>query len=884
MNTLIKKTSLLAAAAAYLGFGLFSSIVKADDTEVYFYKGSLLTPGKPQIVMTLDVTSSMNGKGGGSTTRLNMVRQALLDIPDAKIYNEDGTFDGYVKDKANLALLAFHSGVDVPVLFHMNNIAVGGSTAAYDPTKNDKSWDKAVDYIPTGKAFTGSTPLDDAAEESARYILGTKINHINASTDAFSFSPFTKQYNGFLGGNSCGSTTLIMMASGQANGPKTYSNEIKADVITDAGDQATYCSGGICGRNSVVEFMKEEHNIKTYAITPKQNTSKNLYKNLLAMSQKGGTGVPIMFDSANELTTQITNIIQKVVRQGSSFVQAGVTVSQQNRLQHDNQLYYAQFQPDAVERWPGNLKKYKFLTDAVRGQDTTTTAVDLSTGLFKKTAQSYWTDAIVTDGNNVNKGGSASVLEDLFSFSAAAYSTRRNVYIDNGTKQIKLSAIDPTSLADVGVLAPLLDVTDGTDIGFPAGSFNQLEATEILHDWMTGVSYDPINLVYSANNEIGDPLHSEPKLLRYKVAGGTDADPMLKTLSIFGTNEGYIHAVEVDQGQTKAGGNTSTGREVWSYIPGQLLKNMKQYYINASKPNPEDRHYGVDGEITIAHADTNFNLYVDNNEKVMMYVGFRRGTDTAGVSSYYALDISSGQPQLAFAIHSDDPTYSTMGQTWGEPTISNMMVGGKRTAVMLFSGGYDEATQDVAGGARVNSTKGNDIFIVNALTGKFLWKASTDHTLKYSMVGKLNTFQFNNRGLAEYFYAADLGGQIFRFDINNSGSDFTIKGHLIAELQTGASAAENRRFFYPPSVGYFSVPGGDDFISIAIGSGYRAHPLDATVADHFYVIRDTKIFDKSFRKTTLSNLVNVTSNLDSENIKSQIAGGKARLVFRTRSW
>ena len=855
MNTLLKNVCTGTFVAAYLLLAGMVSQVKADDTEVYFYQGNLIDSGKPQLVLTLDVTSSMNGKGGGNTTRLQMVREALLAIPDAKLYKEDENGNqvllGTVKDKAKLSLVAFHDD-GVPVLFHMNDIAFFGNTALYDPTKNDKSWDKAVEYIPEGKAYTGSTPLDHAVEESARYILSSLVGHNNTSTDAFSYSTDVlsnqKTYNGFLGANSCGPTTLVIMASGQANS-KGYDAHIKSNVITGAGDQASYCTDNECNRNSVVDYLNSEFDVKTYTITPKQNTNKKLYQNLLSMSRKGGTGLPVMFDTTEELTAALTNIIEEVVTQGSSFVQAGVTVSQQNRLEHDNQLYYAQFEPSTNSSWPGNLKKYKFKSDAVRDQNEEE-AVDLTTGLFKEDSHSYWTDSLIIDGNNVRKGGAAEELARLFSFSANSYTSSREVYTDKGSTSGLLSSLT-IEAADLGINS------DGE-----IGEFTADEAADIVKEWMKGVTYDPATDSYSANKEMGDPLHSEPKLLRYKTGEDADGNAILKTLSIYGTNQGFIHAVNTSDAE---------GTEEWSYVPGALLSRMKEFYINDIVDNPENRLYGVDGEVTIAHADTNFNLYVDDDEKVIMYVGFRRGG-----SSYYALDISNGTPSLLFDIHNTDTGFASMGQTWAEPTIANMKIGGEPKAVAIFSAGYDES-QDTAGTASSSDSVGNDIFIVNALTGNLLWKASNSSAagdLKYGMVGKIDTFGFNSLGLAEHFYASDLGGQLFRFDIDNSGSDFSITGKKIASLQGTGGAENNRRFYYGPSVGYFIEPDGTSYMTIAIGSGYRAHPLDKTVQDHVYLVRDEAIFKDEFPSVVLSDLVDITNNFDSADIKAKIDAGK----------
>src|SRR5690606_24279574 len=89
---------------------------------------------------------------------------------------------------------------------------------------------------------------------------------------------------------------------------------------------------------------------------------------------------------------------------------------------------------------------------------------------------------------------------------------------------------------------------------------------------------------------------------------------------------------------------------------------------------------------------------------------------------------------------------------------------------------------------------------------------------------------------------ADTGGQIFRLDIHNGESTGNlVTGGLLASLAADEDATENRRFFYAPDVAEISLA-DEHYYAVAIGSGYRAHPLNVEIKDNIYMIKDKGVF------------------------------------------
>jgi len=110
-----------------------------------------------------------------------------------------------------------------------------------------------------------------------------------------------------------------------------------------------------------------------------------------------------------------------------------------------------------------------------------------------------------------------------------------------------------------------------------------------------------------------------------------------------------------------------------------------------------------------------------------------------------------------------------------------------------------------------------------------------------SIPSTVTVLDTNGDGYSDRMYVGDMRGQIWRFDIDNSGT-FTnanslVTGGVIAELG-GTTAEDNRRFYYPPQV---ALSADRKYYAIAIGSGYRAHPLDTTIHDAFFMIQDPYI-------------------------------------------
>jgi type IV pilus assembly protein PilY1 len=140
----------------------------------------------------------------------------------------------------------------------------------------------------------------------------------------------------------------------------------------------------------------------------------------------------------------------------------------------------------------------------------------------------------------------------------------------------------------------------------------------------------------------------------------------------------------------------------------------------------------------------------------------------------------------------------------------------------------------------------------------------------------IKVVDINGDSYADRMYASDMGGQIWRFDIHSGNTAATLAaGGVIAQLGAEGlatpGAADTRRFYNSPDVAVFNDHRQNRrFMSVSIGSGYRAHPLDLGTTDRFYSLRDANVFNaltqteydtNSMTPITEAGLVDVSGQL-----------------------
>jgi len=544
---------------------------------------------------------------------------------------------------------------------------------------------------------------------------------------------------------------------------------------------------------------------------------------------------------------------------GATLLAPAVLLDGSDPLAHADTLYFTVFRPGAGALWPGNVKNYRIVGGAdggegpiivdARGAD----AIDPATGLIRDTATSLWTPPrLAPDGGDPRRGGLASRLFDHDGDeSPIAASRERSVFTYTATAGAGGTITDLTDPANAlhEDNAHLPDVNEHgritrTMLGRPGMAADAF--IERLR-WARGVDvtdHDDDGDADEGRALIGASLHAAPLIVPY--GGGGDA-------LFLASSDGFVHAARLEgpEGRRLAG---------WSWMPPDQLARIDRMF--ADRPTGGFDH-GLDGPLDAWIADGG----VDGDSagasapgRVTLYLGQRRGG-----RHYHALDVTDfDRPAFLWSIVGG-PALPRLGQTWSRPrhtVIADYRHGATAPTprhVLIVGGGYDTRQDDY--GARAPDSVGNAVFMLDALTGEVLWWAGGTRgagdtapdlalaDMNYSIPGDIRLIDVDGDGVTDRFYAADTGGQLWRFDIAPRPGNLAgrITGGRIADLQRPSAhagpppEADNRRFYHPPDVALVTPPGGAPYHALAIGSGYRAHPADTEVDDRIYVVNDHDI-------------------------------------------
>jgi type IV pilus assembly protein PilY1 len=127
---------------------------------------------------------------------------------------------------------------------------------------------------------------------------------------------------------------------------------------------------------------------------------------------------------------------------------------------------------------------------------------------------------------------------------------------------------------------------------------------------------------------------------------------------------------------------------------------------------------------------------------------------------------------------------------------------------------------------------GNAVFVLDAITGELIHTFATSR----SVAADVALMDYDRDGYVDRAYVADLGGNIYRLNFENSSGASAVSGwssYRLANL--GDGAVDPRKFFYKPD-----IVKTKNFTAILLGSGDREKPLQSATQDHFLQIFDRR--------------------------------------------
>jgi len=691
---------------------------------------------------------------------------------------------------------------------------------------------------PVAKTCTNTTNTEGNTVQSCSCpveLVNNPVQKYKCTYDYWRSGPLGATYNSPV--SSCSKNIIVLLSDGKPTRSENVSG-IESLIGGSCAD-ITGLPHGKCGPE-LARFLSYNDQVagipgskvSTYTIGFNADPAGQAFLQTLA---KEGSGQYYEASNAANLTAALTSIISSVTAEAETFVGLS-TSTQASTLSSSPRVFMNLFRPVNKQSWIGNTKGY-FATPTGLEDLNGNPAVETvgNNTKFKSTAQSFW--SLTADGNTVSAGGVSSKLP----------SASRSIYTYTGPNPAPdNSSLTQLTTGNPAISPALFGVPDQTSM-------------DALISWLD-------------TSPMADALHSKPVVLSYP---GMD---VMFTM----TNQGLMHAVDITD-------NTFGGNEIFAFIPQELLSKLKDQQANTSGSN---HLYGLDGSISYWHEDLNNNHKIDPGEKVILYFGMRRGGN-----HYYALDVTDlnlgATPDLQWRIDGGTGTFVKLGQTWSRMTVTRVpWSGGTKKPVLIFGGGYDTDQDSYL--TRTADNIGNAIFMVDADDGDLIWSAQNAAAplvtvvpeLKYGIPSDLTAIDTNNNRLADRIYFGDMGGQVWRIDLDESsfaGGSPAASVTRLADLATNA-AKDNRRFYYPPSVALIQEA-GVFYYTVAIGSGWRAKPLATAVENKFFLIRDTNVSigaPTSWTLKTTANLYNIDSNLIGEGPNPDAA--RANLINNYDGW
>lgn len=558
-----------------------------------------------------------------------------------------------------------------------------------------------------------------------------------------------------------------------------------------------------------------------------------------------------------------------------------------------------------VMTWAGNLKKYKVLGGTLK--DSGNNAIYTTTNnqqVINSSAKDLWSIAATTDDHSSVKSGGAwnkiPVPSTLNIENEPSKSDSiRNVFTIDGTTLKKVtkanlatdySGTDPAALSNTNItVAQRYNLLNY--LGYQASAGTTLTTSDV-----NGLATTPT----SPYRYLGGVIHSTPLVVTQSATLNSDGNGVgsRKEYVVYGSMEGGLHVVDA-----------SNGEEQSVFVPKETLDNDSgKTLANWEFKTTGTMSYGVDAPWT---ADNTFKVKTTTSgtasttkyeaTKINIYGGLRMGG-----AALYGLNIKTPtSPSLLFRITPSTTGFSRMGQIWSKPTLADIRVEGVRKRVLIFGGGYDAAVYERNNATftePTTATQGNAIYIVDASNGTLLWMASSDTTgvadsykkitsseMLYSVVGQPVVRDYDADGLADMIYFADLGGQMFRVDLNNAAQTSTatnvnvgVRVKRIADLREGSGSNLFVPRFYDRLTTAIFGDGTNRFVLVSAGSGNRSFPLEASnTHNKVYGILDYDAAVKGIESTTYAD-ANFKAVATSSNILARGILGKTSTTIS--SW
>jgi len=525
-------------------------------------------------------------------------------------------------------------------------------------------------------------------------------------------------------------------------------------------------------------------------------------------AQKGG-GLYFTADNAEQLANELEKVLIDISNKSFSFTSPSVPAV---RTVYDNMIYLTSFEPNETPFWKGDLKAYRLEEDGTLKVDGNGNPDPNS--LIWGASEKLKTN--LSSGRNIK----TYVRGAMRNFTTGNITSNDLDVVDDATRQKLIAHIRGGDVFDI-------DPEDG----------------------VTNVD---------RRSKLGDIFHSNPVIVGspskfFKDEGFHGPGEFYETkkkrtrVVIVGSNGGMLHAFNAgnweDSRPPEGGYDEGTGAEEWAFIPPSLLPKLKfmttshTYYVDSS-PKVADIWWG----------DLNNNGKKDANEwRTILICGLRKDG-----KHYFALDITDTKNPAflwEFPASGDTAVLDKLGESWSEPAIGRVKLGGNEIWVAFIGGGFDPRETKVR-----DASVGRGLFVIDIKTGSIIKELSGYEGMKYSMPAPPTAVDLNLNGYVDRVYIGDLGGQMWVFDVSSGNKEEWTGKRL---FQAPATPTQKHPIYYQPAVAFdrYRVPW------IYFGTGDRENPNDSTnPPERFYAVKDDGQEPYPRREGNLKDLIGLGEN------------------------
>ncbi|GLK89109.1 pilus assembly protein [Pseudomonas turukhanskensis] len=384
--------------------------------------------------------------------------------------------------------------------------------------------------------------------------------------------------------------------------------------------------------------------------------------------------------------------------------------------------------------------------------------------------------------------------------------------------------------------------------------------------WLRGDRSNESTLLRSRSHILGDIVDSTPVLVTTPSSPAAKMNALVGDSSYtdfkaewasrgtrvyVGANDGMLHAFD------------DAGKETFAFIPSSVISNL--YKLMDPDYTSSAHQYYVDGTPTVA------DVYFSNAWHTVL-VGTLRG----GGRALFALDITDpANIKLLWEKSYSDSAYAELGYTYAKPVIARLHSGD--WAVIAANG--------------VNSTNDKAVlYVINVQDGALI-KALTTTDSASGANGLSSPYVADIDGdlIADYVYAGDLHGNLWRFDLISIGGSLTDSAisstfrvafggsPLYTAAATSTAGASNTTQPITSSPYVIAHPSGTGHLVI-FGTGKYMEAADAaadtTKAMSVYGIWDTQ---------TAGEYTTSTPTLTSSKLQAQTFGANTTITYTSTS-